>query len=187
MSSVAFVEMMRPVRLRILHELREPGSATTVARTLGMPRQKVNYHLRVLEKAGFLEEVEQRRAGNCIERIVRTKATHYLIHPELLGSLGGDPETVGDRFSAAYLIALAAQTIGDVAALRERAEKSGKRVATLSLQTEVRFASAADRQAFANDLSNAVARVVAKYHDETAENGRTYRVVVGAYPKGKNR
>ena len=179
--------MLHPVRLRILRELREPGSASTVARTLDMPRQKVNYHLRELEKAGFLEEVEQRRAGNCIERIVRAKASHYLIHPELLGGLGADPDAVEDRFSATYLIALASQTIRDIATVQERAAKSGKRVATMSLQTEVRFANAAARHAFANDLANAVARVVAKYHDDEAENGRTYSVMLGAYPKRGNR
>ena len=179
--------MLHPVRLRILRELREPGSASTVARTLEMPRQKVNYHLRELEKAGFLEEVEQRRAGNCIERIVRAKASHYLIHPELLGGLGADPDAVEDRFSATYLIALASQTIRDIATVQERAAKSGKRIATMSLQTEVRFANAAARHAFANDLANAVARVVAKYHDDEAENGRTYSVMLGAYPKRGNR
>ena len=179
--------MLHPVRLRILRELREPGSASTVARTLEMPRQKVNYHLRELEKAGFLEEVEQRRAGNCIERIVRAKASHYLIHPELLGALGADPDAVEDRFSSTYLIALASQTIRDIATVQERAAKSGKRVATMSLQTEVRFANAAARHAFANDLANAVARVVAKYHDDEAENGRNYSVMLGAYPKRGNR
>jgi len=179
--------MLHPVRMRILHELREPGSSSSVARTLGMPRQKVNYHLRELEKAGFLEEIEQRRAGNCIERIVRAKASHYLIHPEVLGQLAADPDAIQDRFSSAYLIALAAQTIRDLATVQERAEKSGKRIATMSLQTEVRFANAADRHAFANDLANAVARVVAKYHDENAENGRTYRVVLGAYPSTRRK
>ena len=179
--------MLHPVRLRILRELREPGSASTVARTLEMPRQKVNYHLRELEKAGFLEEVEQRRAGNCIERIVRAKASHYLIHPELLGGLGADPDAVEDRFSSTYLIALASQTIRDIATVQERAAKNGKRIATMSLQTEVRFANAAARHAFANDLANAVARVVAKYHDDEAENGRTYSVMLGAYPKRGNR
>ena len=179
--------MLHPVRLRILRELREPGSASTVARTLEMPRQKVNYHLRELEKAGFLEEVEERRAGNCIERIVRAKASHYLIHPELLGGLGADPDAVEDRFSSTYLIALASQTIRDIATVQERAAKNGKRIATMSLQTEVRFANAAARHAFANDLANAVARVVAKYHDDEAENGRNYSVMLGAYPKRGNR
>jgi DNA-binding transcriptional ArsR family regulator len=171
------------MRMRILDALREPGSASTVARTLGLPRQKVNYHLRELEKAGFLEEVEQRRAGNCIERIVRAKATHYLLHPELLGALAADPEAISDRFSARYLIAVASQAIRDVAVAEEKASKAKKRLATMSLQSEVRFASAAARHAFAEELANAMARIVAKFHDETTEGGRTYRVFLGAYPK----
>jgi DNA-binding transcriptional ArsR family regulator len=173
------------MRLRILDSLREPGSASTVARQLGIARQKVNYHLRALEKAGFVEEIEQRRAGNCIERIVRARASHYLINPELLGSLGADPEAVNDRFSSSYLIAVAAQAIRDVAALQRQAAKAKKRLATVTLQTDVRFASAADRQDFTTELSNAVARLVAKYHDEKTEGGRTFRFVIGAYPARK--
>lgn len=174
--------LLNPMRLRILDTLREPGSATTVAKQIGLTRQKVNYHLRELEKAGFLEEVEQRRSGNCIERIVRAKATHYLIHPEVLGNLASDPNAIEDRFSSTYLIALAAEAIRDVAALQEKATKAKKRVATFSLQTDVRFASAEDRKAFTEELANAVAKLVARYHDDEAEGGRTFRFLIGAYP-----
>lgn len=169
------------MRRQILSVLLEPGSASTVARQLGLPRQKVNYHLRELEKAGLLEEIEQRRNGNCMERIVRAKASHYLVHPELLG-MSGDPDAVADRFSSAYLIAVAAQTIRDVAAAQELAEKQNKRVATFSLQADVRFRSAAERHAFTEELSNAVAKLVATYNDDLVEGGRTFRFVVGAYP-----
>lgn len=174
--------LLNPMRLRILDALREPDSASGVARQLGLPRQKVNYHLHELEKAGFVEEVEERRAGNCIERIVRAKATHYLINPEILGRLAADGGSVEDRFSSAYLIALAAGAIRDVAAAQQKAAKSKKRVATFALQTDVRFASAGDRRAFAEELANCVARLVAKYHDDEAAGGRTFRFLVGGYP-----
>jgi DNA-binding transcriptional ArsR family regulator len=174
--------LMHPMRLRILDALREPASASGVARQLGLPRQKVNYHLRELEKAGFVEEVEQRRAGNCVERIVRATATHYLIHPEVLGRLAADGDSVEDRFSSAYLIALAAETIRDVATAQEKASRSKKRLATLAVQTDVRFATAGDRRSFAEELANAVAKLVAKYHDDATAGGRTYRFMFGAYP-----
>jgi DNA-binding transcriptional ArsR family regulator len=174
--------MLHPMRLRILDALREPGSASTVARELGIARQKVNYHLRELEKAGFLEEVEQRRAGNCIERIVRAKATHYLIDPEILGRLAAHGGSVEDHVSSAYLIALAAGVVRDVALLQDRAAKTKKRVPTFALQTDVRFATAADRKQFTEDLSNAVAKLVAKYHDDETPGGRVTRFIVGAYP-----
>jgi len=181
-ESARAASMLHPMRLQILDALREPGSASTVARQLGLPRQKVNYHLRELEKAGFLEEVEQRRSGNCIERIVRAKATHYLINPEILGRLAADGASVPDRFSSAYLIALAAGTIRDLAALQQRAAKQKKRVATFALQTDVRFATPEARKGFTEELANAVARLVAKYHDEETAGGRAFRFTIGAYP-----
>lgn len=181
--AAAAASMLHPMRLRILDALREPGSASGVARQLGIARQKVNYHLRELEKAGFLEEVEQRRVGNCVERIVRAKATHYLINPQLLGDLAADGTSVEDRFSSAYLIALAAEVIRDLASLQQRAAKAKKRVPTFALQTEVRFASAEQRRQFTEELANAVMKLVAKYHDEETPGGRATRFVVGAYPK----
>ena len=180
--AAAAASMLHPIRMRILDALREPGSASGVARQLGIARQKVNYHLRELEKAGFLEEVEQRRVGNCIERIVRAKATHYLINPQLLGALAADGTSVEDRFSSTYLIALAAGAIRDIAALQQRGSAAKKRVPTFALQTDVRFATAEDRRRFTEELANAIAKLVAKYHDDETAGGRTTRFIVGAYP-----
>ena len=59
-----------PLRRRILAALAEPGSASSLAARLELPRQKVNYHLRILERHGLVEEVEQRRRGNFTERIL---------------------------------------------------------------------------------------------------------------------
>lgn len=182
-QAAAAASMLHPMRLRILDALREPGSASGVARQLGLARQKVNYHLRELEKAGFLEEVEQRRVGNCVERIVRATATHYLINPQLLGAFAADGASIEDRFSSTYLIALAAGAIRDLAALQQRAGASKKRVATFALQADVRFASADDRRQFTEELANAVAKLVAKYHDDDTPGGRTVRFIAGAYPK----
>ena len=39
-----------PVRSRLLAELAQPGSASTQAAKEGLARQKVNYHLRTLER-----------------------------------------------------------------------------------------------------------------------------------------
>ncbi len=66
--------------------------------------------------------------------------------------------------------------------LRRRADKAGKKLPTFTLQSHVRFASAADRAAFTDELSNEIARLVAKYHDERAADGRAFELTVGAYP-----
>lgn len=174
--------LLDPLRLRILERLGEPGSASGLARQLGLPRQQVNYHLRELEKEGFVGFVEERRRGNCVERLFRASARYYVLNPALLGALGADPEKVQDRFSTTYLVAVAARAIRDLAALRSRANKAGKKLATFTLQAEVRFASPGDRSAFANELANEVARLVAKYHHEAAPGGRKFQFFIGGYP-----
>ena len=175
--------LLNPERVRLLQALGEPDSASGLAKRFGIPRQRINYHLRELERAGFLEEVEQRRKGNFLERVVRTTARSFLISPEVLGTLGTDPIVVRDRFSSSYLVALAARTIRELAALRDRADAARQRLATLSLDAEIRFATAADRNAFAEELASEVARLAAKYHVEDAPGGRSFRVMVGAYQK----
>ncbi|MEM7416983.1 MAG: helix-turn-helix domain-containing protein [Gemmatimonadota bacterium] len=178
----AAAAVMSPLRRRILSALAEPGSATTVGHEIGVPRQKVNYHLRALEDAGLVEHVEDRKRGNCMERIVRATARHYLIAPSVLGDLEASPEEAADRFSSDHLAAVSARTISELAELRRRADEAGKRLATLSMETGIRFATPADQQAFAEALAESLAALVAQYHDETAEHGRWFRTAVGIHP-----
>jgi hypothetical protein len=96
-----------------------------------------------------------------------------------------DPARSPDQLSARWLLALAARLVRDVGALLTGATKAGKRVATFAIDGEVRFASAADRAAFAEELAGAVTALVSKYHDETAERGRYHRVVVAVHPSAK--
>jgi DNA-binding transcriptional ArsR family regulator len=174
--------MLRPVRLRILEELREPDSAAEVARRLGLPRQRVSYHVKELEKRGFVQYLGERKRGNCVERLLQASARHYVIAPQALGGVGGEPADVQDRFSSTYLVATAAQTLRDVAALQERARKQKRKLATLSLEAEVRFGSPAAQHAFAEELANVLALLVARYNDFEAESGRTFRFVLSGYP-----
>ena len=174
--------LMDPMRVALLGKLAEPGSASSLARDLGLPRQRINYHLRELEKAGFVELVEERRKGNCVERLVKATARSYLISPEVLGALGRTLEEQQDRFSASYLMAAAGRLLHDLSETSAKAAASKKRVATLTLESEIRFASAEARTAFAEELSALVARLTAKYHDDEAAGGRTFHLIVGAYP-----
>ena len=52
----------------------------------------------------------------------------------------------------------------------------------MTLETEVRFASPASQAAFAEELTQSVAALVAKYHDETTAGGRRFRFIVGGHP-----
>ncbi|WP_447005502.1 ArsR/SmtB family transcription factor [Saccharothrix isguenensis] len=171
-----------PVRARLLAELAEPNSATALAAKVGLPRQKVNYHLRTLEQHGLVELAEERRKGNMTERVMRATAASYVISPLALAAVQPDPERAPDRLSARWLLAVAARLVRDVGALLTGAGKVGRKLATFALDGEVRFATAADRAAFAEELATAVTGLVAKYHDESAAGGRAHRVVVAVHP-----
>lgn len=177
--------MLDPLRLRLLEGLREPDSAAGLARRLRLPRQRVNYHLRELEKQRLVELVGRRRRGNCTARILRATARAYVISPAALGGVAADPASVQDRFSAAYLLAVAARALRDVGELDARAQQAGKRLATLTLETEVRFASAEARAAFAEELAAALARLTARYHDDHATGGRAFRFLAFGHPAPK--
>ncbi len=176
------IAVLHPLRQRILGQLRQPDSAAGLARRLSLPRQRLNYHLRELEKEGLVELVEERVRGNCRERVFRAVARSYLISPEALGELATDPEQVRDRFSAAYLVATAARAIRDLSLLRSRAEGAKKRLATFTLQTQICFATSEERSAFAEELANEIARLTAKYHASAATDGRHFNMLVGIYP-----
>jgi hypothetical protein len=172
-----------PMRSRLLSELRTPASAATLAGRLGLPRQKVNYHLRTLESHGLIHVDSSKRWGGLTERLLVATASAYVVSPGALGPVAADPARGMDRLSASYLIALAARVVREVGQLLRRSEELDKRLATLSIDTEVRFRSAEDRAAFSHELTGAVAALVSRYHDESAPGGRRHRLMIGAYPK----
>jgi DNA-binding transcriptional ArsR family regulator len=173
---------LEPTRSRLLSELAAPASAATLAKRVGLPRQKVNYHLHALEAHGLVRLAQERKWGGLTERQLVATATSYVVSPSALGPVAADPNREVDRLSASYLIALGARVIREVGDLVRRAEDADKRLATLAVDTEVRFRSATDRAAFSQDLSEAIATLVSKYHDQSAPGGRAHRLVVVAHP-----
>jgi DNA-binding transcriptional ArsR family regulator len=173
-----------PVRSRLLSELRTPEgvSAAMLAGRMAMPRQKVNYHLRTLERHGLVRVAGKKRWSGLTERRLVATASSYVVSPGALGPVAADPTRGMDRLSASYLVALAARAIREIGQLLRKSEELGKRLATLSIDTEVRFRSAEDRAAFSSELTAAVAALVSRYHDGSAPGGRRHRLMVGAYP-----
>ena len=168
---------LSPMRARLLELLREPASATELGQALGLPRQKINYHLRVLEAAGLVRLVETRARRGFTERVLQATADEFVVDPQLMAS--GSRVRSQDRFAAEHLIDVAADAVRDVSRLRSGAEQSGKRLLTFTVEADVGFADPADVHAFTNELAEAVAAVSARH---SSPAGRRYRVVVGGYP-----
>jgi len=165
---------LEPMRSRLLSELVVPASAATLATRVGLARQKVNYHLHALEAHGLVRLAEERKWGGLTERLLVATAASYVVSPSVLGPVAADRNREIDRLSASYLIALGARVVREVGDLG--------RLATLAVDTEVRFRSATDRAAFTNELTEAITKLVSKYHDASAPGGRAHRLVVVAHP-----
>jgi DNA-binding transcriptional ArsR family regulator len=173
-----------PIRSRLLAELTEPGSAASLAARVGLARQKVNYHLRALEASGLVHLTGERKRGGITERLLQATAASYVVSPSVLTASGADPDRTTDRLSARYLVALAGRVVREVGSLARRAESAGRRLPTMAIDTEIRFRSAEDRAAFADDLTAAVLDLATRYHHD---DGRPHRLVVAAHPKPDDR
>lgn len=174
--------VLDPVRAKVLAALVEPGSATTVADAIGESRQKINYHLRTLEDHGLVRLVEERPRRGLTERVMIASARTYVLSPAVLGESAANPRRT-DRLSAQYLVAVAARLISEVGELARKARAADKALATLAIDTEIRFASAAERAAFTEELGATINDLVSRYHDEAAPGGRWHRLVVAAHPR----
>lgn len=173
---------LEPIRSRLLSELAAPASAATLATRVGLARQKVTYHLNALEAHGLIQLAHERKWGGLTERLLVATARSYIVSPSAMGAVAVDPQRQNDRLSASYLIALGARMVRELSDLIRRAHESGKRLATLAIDTEVRFRSPADRAAFSTELAEAVATLAAKYHDASTPGGRSHRLVLVAHP-----
>jgi DNA-binding transcriptional ArsR family regulator len=184
----AAVLVQHPLRRRILAAAREPVSATELAGQFGLARQKVNYHVRQLAKAGFLRLAGRRVRRNLIERQYQATAQSYVLAPQLLGPVAASGSEASDPFSASYLLGLTSLAQRELTALTEAASQAGVRVLTLSVMSEIRFESAEQRAAFGRALTEAVTTVMAEHTTPfvtaTGEpgKGRPFRLIIGCHP-----
>jgi DNA-binding transcriptional ArsR family regulator len=175
---------LSPFRLGLLKGLQQPESASGLARQLGLPRQQVNYHLRELERAGFIEMSEARQRRGCTERIMRLTSRVSFpraddVAPPSLEARAGHE---GHSFASAHLIAAASAVASEVAELRARADAAGKRLVTTTLQSEIRFPTPDDYRAFVEGLTAAVARLVARHAAPDDPRSRAHRLTITLNP-----
>jgi len=187
-SSVALLDRagplraaLSPIRRRLLDRLRRPASATELAAEMDLGRQRLNYHLRELEKVGLVHLVEERQRRGFVERILAARADAFVIDPSLMdsGRTAKRRAAAQDRFSAEYLIDTAGSIVRNVVRMRGRASDEGARLLTFAIDTEVAFASPQAFEHFTTELAESLARHAAQFN---TTGGRRYRVVIAGHP-----
>ena len=172
---------LSPLRMRVLREMRQPESATTLSPRLGLSRQTLNYHLRELEREGFLEVVEERPRRGCVERMLKVTSRAFVVNPALLGALSDDPAAGARSLLGRVPAGHGDELIRDVVVLGQRAKAVEQRLATFTMDTEIGFESPAAFRAFTEELAASVTTIAAKY-DSAASKSRRFRVVLGSHP-----
>ena len=109
-------------------------------------------------------------------------ATGYVVSPAALGDSAADPDRSPDRLSVAYVVALAGRVVRELGGMARNAAQQGTTLPAMGIDTAIRFASPADRSAFAEELTDTITRLAATYHDADAPDGRWQRVVVAVHP-----
>jgi DNA-binding transcriptional ArsR family regulator len=163
-----------PLRSAVLSALRTPGSATEVAERLGSTRQRVNYHVRELERAGLVELVEERPRRGCTERVMRATCGAVVVEPRVVGVVPDEQ----DRFAADTVLEGGARLVRDVAAARSAAAERGQRLLTFAIEAEVGFERPADVERFTDALADRIAELAAEF----GPGRRRYRLFLGGVP-----
>jgi DNA-binding transcriptional ArsR family regulator len=175
--------LLHPLRLQIMELAIEETSGTEAARSLGLPRQMVNYHVSALEKAGFLIRIGDVRRRNMVERRLRTSARAYLISPDILGTLSSARRRIPDTASITALLSLTARVQSDLGATLS-ANSSALGPSALSFSSKLSFADDDARREFIRALGESVVSVVRQFSSPLTTTGMSqqYGLVLGLYP-----
>ncbi len=177
--------LLNPLRIQVLKLLDEPRTCTEVARALGETPQKVYYHVKVLERAGAVEKVEERRVRAIAEGLYQASARSFWLSPDLVGKVGGS-RRARDQMSLEFLLSLAEGLQSDVGRL---AELTHGDVPSLGLSLEIRLADAADRDRFLREVREAVQNIARNYGSTEARRGSagsgpdSFHLLVACYPQ----
>jgi DNA-binding transcriptional ArsR family regulator len=172
--------LSHPTRVEMLEALREPASAAAVARQIGQPRQRVNYHLKALEEARLVEPIGSRRNGNFVETLYRAVARTFVVAPEVAWTSGRREEALRAQHALETLVALGERLQQDAAELLDRAAFDGEEIPSAAVSADVRFASTEDRAAFMRAYLESTRELLDEYG---ARRGDAYRVVLAAHPQ----
>lgn len=178
-SAESLQAIANPIRIKVLESLREPASAAAVARELGQPRQKVNYHLKELQRVGLIEHAGERRKGNFLEQLYRSVARRFVISPVVTWDKEALAEAVRDQVALSSLLDLGDRIQRDAAALLDEAALTGTRIPSTSMEAEIRFADESSRNAFMREYLSALTTLLDKFGDK---RGEPFRVAIGVYP-----
>ncbi|SDM56511.1 Helix-turn-helix domain-containing protein [Fictibacillus solisalsi] len=172
--------LLHPIRSEIVAALKVPASATEIAKALNETPQKINYHLKALEKVELVQKVGTRNVRNLVEVLYQAVAKTLVLSE----SLGLSPETsqkLQDQQALAHVLSLTEAIKKDALQLMEQAEET--QIPSAVLQAAVNLCGEDQRNEFMNEYFSLLHQLIEKYQSGEKENGEEYQVSIAIYPK----
>jgi DNA-binding transcriptional ArsR family regulator len=172
--------LAHPLRAEVIAALTSPDSAAGVARSLGRPRQQVNYHLKELARVGLVKSAGERRKGNFIEQLYQAVARRFVVASRFTWNQENLEATLRDQVALAQLAEMGERLQCDAAHLIDTAMTQGTEIPSVSAIAEVRFENQAARARFFEEYMDALQKLLNKHGSPT---GEAFRVAFAAYPE----
>jgi DNA-binding transcriptional ArsR family regulator len=171
--------LINPLRAEILSQLKQPSSATEVAKKLNETPQRINYHLKSLQKVGLVTKVGTRQVRNLVEVLYQSIAKTFLL-AETLSISKETIQKIKDQGSLLHLIHTSERMKKDALLLMEQSDEN-EVIPSASLQMQVNLKDESLREQFVKDYVDLVKSLVKKYQqDESHQN--VYQVLLSVYP-----
>jgi DNA-binding transcriptional ArsR family regulator len=173
--------LLNPLRAEILSKMKEPASSAEIARLIRESSQKVNYHVKALEKVGLVKRVGTRNVRNLVEVLYQSIAKTFVLSE----SLGWEPETIQkikDQGSLKHLITTSERIKRDAFYLLERSDKN-ETIPSATLDMTVQLENEELRKEFIQEYVSMMKALVEKYQSPQASESDTYNVIMAIYPQ----
>jgi DNA-binding transcriptional ArsR family regulator len=171
--------LINPLRAEIVAHLKEPRSATEVAKKMHETPQRINYHLKALVKVGLVTKVGTRQVRNLVEVLYQSIARTFLLAESL--SIGKETiQKIKDQGSLLHLIHTSERMKKDALHLMEQSDEN-EVIPSASLQMQVNLANENIREQFISEYVAMVKNLVSKYEHQK-KHSNPYHVLLAVYP-----
>lgn len=192
MQDVLYVEvadqagaLLHPLRIEVLKKLAEPRSCPDLAKELDETTQKIYYHVKILESAGLIDKVDERRVRGIMEGLYRARAKSYWLSPALVGKVGG-AERARDQMSLDFVLSLAEEIQTDVARLGEKSGEA-QTIPSLGLSLQIALDGEEERARFLAELREMLQGLAKKYAAKGSTPKEEFQVSLVCYPRPERR
>ncbi|SFS97338.1 winged helix-turn-helix domain-containing protein [Marininema halotolerans] len=176
--------LLHPLRGEILAHLTQPASATEVARQIGETPQRVNYHLKTLEKVGLVHRTGSRHVKNLVEGLYQGAARTYLL-ADTLGLSPKDLQRFEQETSLSHLIQTSERIKEAAMRLMDHTD-TDEEIPSATLTTQIRLQDESERRAFLDEYVQLLQHLATKYSAKEGEKGAPYRMVMAVYPEAQD-